>query len=188
MPSETLLQGKACTKALDSTLGAVLHAHGFCRAKNGAYSRARDDGTLIVADLKRLGKFSYPGIASSVAFHLGLGTAPEPSDLGQTAMWHLAHFVGSGKLASEMCRVHNEIVDGWRKEGGDVARVASLLSWPVGDDWQNAPEVLWFRNESDLRAWATFAVAALPTALARLDRAVLDRSRPALWFVLSDQV
>lgn len=78
--------------------------------------------------------------------------------------------------------VQGDVEEGRRSP--EASRVATLLDWTVRDDWRNAPEVLWFRTEADLMAWAVFLRRALPAALGWLSRAHLDRSHLALrlWF------
>ncbi len=171
-----LVKGLAAKKAIHASLGRALRAHGFERSPNDSYFRRRSDGVLIVADVARVAKFGYPGVASCVAFDLGLGTASEPADPRRTCMRHAAFLLGDGALVAGMCRVHRGIVEGWKGFGADAERVATLLSWSELDLWRNAPEVLWFRSSGDLETWAVFADLAIPRAVARLETARLDAS------------
>lgn len=111
---------------------------------------------------------------------VGLGYSPAPANPSQTAMRPLAFWLRDGPLAAEMCRVHNTVVQGWKADGPEALRVATLLGWTVRTDWRNAPEVLWFRHEQDLAAWADFLRRALPLAIQWLERARVDGSQPAL--------
>lgn len=92
----------------------------------------------------------------------------------------LPFVLGSGPACAKMCVVHEEIVAGWRPLGDDAARVATLLSWNVRDDWRNAPDRMWFRTLGDLERWAAWLDEVLPSALERLRGAWLDGSRPAV--------
>ena len=128
---------KARLRALD-VLAAPLAGHGLRKArKKGLFFEPRDDGAFLVVAIASA-RSEHPRVASAVAVHAGLGLAPEVGDLRVTNVHPLPFVLGSGPACAKMCVVHEEIVAGWRPLGDDAARVATLLSWNVRDDWRNA--------------------------------------------------
>ena len=171
-----VLRGPEATRAVHSTLGRVFVQHGFEKTSKEVYARPLSGNVLLLADTRRIGKFAYPGIASCIGLGLGVGTAAEPSDLRKTAMRHLGFWLRQAPYPRLMCETHNSIVESWRDCGPETARVSMLLGWVVREEWRNSPEVLWFRDEADLRRWAEFMESALPVALASVSRARQDWS------------
>jgi hypothetical protein len=184
--SREVLTGAAGARAIRDTIGMSFIRHGLAPSGKVTYAARRSDGLYMLADVHRSRKSAHPGVAASIVLEVGLGLAPDASDLRTAAMRSLAFVMGDGDGCLALCREHDAIVEGWRSLGPEADRVATLLGMNVRGEWRNAPDVLWFRDREDLTRWGRLLDEQLPSVLSKLERAQLDRSRPALGLRLAE--